>query len=134
MVNGDKPVFRFIGNILYACGTPWQGKEEMGSNIIRPVRAVCFLEQSPENHIRPLKEQEVIRHIFHQILIPKETADFERFWALLERMVTTVPFYLLECNREPAAARLAYETMRKGRCNGLPLREQFFRQADSDSG
>lgn len=112
VVNGDKPVFRFIGDVLYACGTPWKGKEGMGNNIMCPVKAVCFLEQSPKNCIRPLDTEEVIGHIFHQILIPKEKEDFDYFWPLLEKLITTMNFYLLQCNREPEAAQLAYHTMR----------------------
>ena len=76
VVNGDKPVFRFIGDTLYACGTPWQGKEGLGNNIMCPLKAVCFLEQSKTNHIRLLRPDEVTERIFHQILIPKEEEEF----------------------------------------------------------
>ena len=97
---------------LYACGTPWQGKEHMGENIMRPVQGICFLEQSPENRIRPLSASEVTWKIFRQLLIPEEEEELDRYWVLLEKMLDTVPFYLLECNRELEAARLSYETMR----------------------
>ena len=111
IVNGDKPVFRFIDGALYACGTPWQGKACLGSNIMRPVRAVCFLEQSPANHIRRLQPPEISERIFHQILIPKDLENFDRFWQLLEKLITSVDFYLLQCNRDLEAAQLAYQTM-----------------------
>ena len=113
VINGDKPVYRFLDQRLYACGTPWQGKEQMGNNLICPVQAICFLEQSPNNEIRPLQPAEINSRIFRQILIPKEEQDFDRFWPLLERLVTSVNFYLLKCNREPEAAQLAYQTMRR---------------------
>ena len=112
VLNGDKPLYRFIDGVLYACGTPWQGKEHMGENIMRPVQGICFLEQSPENRIRPLSASEVTRRIFWQLLIPEEEEELDRYWVLLEKMLDTVPFYLLECNRELEAARLSYETMR----------------------
>lgn len=115
IVNGDKPIYRFVDDTLYACGTPWQGKEGMGSNVMRPVRAVCFLEQSPVNHIASLQVEEVNHRIFRQVLIPKEQENFDCFWQLLEKLVTTVPFYLLQCNRDLDAARLAYDTMRSGK-------------------
>ena len=113
VINGDKPVFRFMDGILYACGTPWQGKERMGHNEMCPVRAVCFLERGEENRIRRLDQAEVNGRIFHQLLIPKDEQEFNCFWTLLERMTAKTPFYLLQCNREPEAARLAYETMRR---------------------
>ena len=84
----------------------------MGSNMMSPVKAVCFLEQNPENHIRLLNTEEVSRHIFSQVLLPKDIEIFDRFWLLLERMVTTNNFYELKCNRQPEAAELAYQTMR----------------------
>ena len=52
------------------------------------------------------------RRIFWQLLIPEEEEELDRYWVLLEKMLDTVPFYLLECNRELEAARLSYETMR----------------------
>lgn len=113
VLNGDKPLYRFIDGVLYACGTPWQGKEHMGENIMRPVQGICFLEQNPENHIRTLSASEVTRRIFRQLLLPQEEDELDRYWALLEKMLDTVPFYLLECNRDPEAARLSYETMRR---------------------
>lgn len=113
VVNGDKPIFRFIDGVLYACGTPWQGKENLGSNLMRPVQSICFLEQSPEDHIRSLNVSEVSRYIFSQLLIPKEEQEFDRFWILLERLMVTVKFYLLQCTPTLEAARLAFETMRR---------------------
>lgn len=113
VINGDKPVFRFMDGVLYACGTPWQGKERLGCNEVCPVQAVCFLEQSAENKIRRLNAEEVNGRIFHQILIPREEEDFVHFWPLLEKLVTTNVFYLLECNRKPEAARMAYYRMRR---------------------
>lgn len=112
VVNGDKPIFRYFENKLYACGTPWQGKEDLGSNILRPVQAVCFLEQNSENHIRKLKKEEISRHIFRQILIPKEEEAFNCFWNILEKFISSTDFYLLQCNREREAAMLAYQTMK----------------------
>lgn len=115
VINGDKPIFRFIDDVLYACGTPWRGKECLGNDSMCPVQGICFLEQSSGNRIKRLRLRaaEVSGRLFHQLLIPKEEEEFNCFWNLLERMVAQTPFYLLECNREPEAARLAYETMRR---------------------
>ena len=113
VINGDKPIFRFIGNRLYACGTPWCGKERLGSNMMRPVRAICFLEQSPENSIHPLTSAEVSHRIFNQLLMPESQEELDQLWSLLERLLADIAFYLLQCNREPEAAQLAYQTMRR---------------------
>ena len=113
VLNGDKPLLRFEGDTLYACGTPWQGKENLGCNEMRPVRGVCFLEQAAENRIRRLSASEAGRLIFRQVLIPPEEDAFDCFWSMLDKMLATVDFYLLQCNCEPAASRLSYLTMRR---------------------
>ncbi len=113
VVNGDKPIFRFIDGVLYACGTPWMGKERLGSNLTCPVDGICFLERGQVNEIRPLSLSEVNSRLFHQVLLPTELDVFDRFWALLERMLDAVPFYLLRCKPEPDAALTAYNMMRR---------------------
>lgn len=113
VINGDKPIFRFIGDRLYTCGTPWCGKERLGSNVMRPVRAICFLEQSLVNSIRLLTGVEVSHRIFHQLLMPESQEELDQLWPLLERLLADMSFYLLQCNRELEAAQLAYQTMRR---------------------
>lgn len=113
VINGDKPVFRFLDGVLQACGTPWRGKEELGVNRICPVAGICFLEQAPENRIRRLQAAEVTERIFHQLLLPRDPGDFDRFWALLDRTLADIPFYLLQCTPTPEAMQLSYETMRR---------------------
>ena len=60
VVNGDKPVFRFVGGALYACGTPWRGKGRAwaATSCGRCGRS-AFWRQSPTNSIRPLGGEEV---------------------------------------------------------------------------
>ena len=113
VVNGDKPILRFIDGILYACGTPWCGKEGLENNIMRPLKTLCFLEQSPNNSIRRLSLSEVIDRIFYQLLLPDDEDDFDYYMSLLDKMLAMVDCYLLQCNREPEAAELSYETMRR---------------------
>ena len=113
VVNGDKPIFRFLGDRLYVCGTPWMGKEQLGSNLMCPVAGICFLERGAVNEIEPLSPSEVSRRIFHQLLLPGDQERFDCFWRLLDRLLTAIPFYLLRCNREPDAALTAYQMMRR---------------------
>lgn len=115
IINGDKPVLRFMEGKLYACGTPWCGKEGLGNPIMAPVKGICFLEQSRDNHIRQLGAAEVVGRIFHQMLIPEEEEAINRFFDLVDQMIASVDCYLLQCNRERAAALLACERMSGGK-------------------
>lgn len=114
IINGDKPIYRFIDGQLYACGTPWRGKEGWGRNAIAPLKALCFLEQGPKNQIERLTPAEVMPRLFRQLLLPKEPERMERFLALVDRMLETTPCYLLRCDMTPAAA----ETARRGLMGG----------------
>lgn len=109
VINGDKPVYRFLDGRLYACGTPWCGKESLGSNRMAPVKAVFFLERSPENEVCPLDCGEVIGRIFHQLLMPKQEPAVSKFLELIDRTLSAVSFYLLKCNRNREAAKTAYQ-------------------------
>lgn len=112
VINGDKPILRFLDNTLYACGTPWQGKEGMGKNEMCPLKAVCFLERGRENRIRRMEPAEAVGRLFHQLLLPDEEAQFGPYMDLLDRMLTMTDFYLLECNMEPEAAMTACRGMK----------------------
>lgn len=114
IINGDKPIYRFIDGQFYACGTPWRGKEGWGRNAIAPLKALCFLEQGPKNQIERLTPAEVMPRLFHQLLLPKEPERMDRFLSLVDRMLETTPCYLLRCDMTPAAA----ETARRGLMGG----------------
>lgn len=116
IVNGDKPLIRLQGGKVYVCSTPWKGKEELGlgPGAMFPVGGICIIEQNPENHIRRISVSEASRHIFRQVHLSRNNEEtFTRFWRLLDQMMTSADFYLLQCNREPEASRLSYLTMRR---------------------
>ena len=100
VVNGDKPILRFVDNELYAYGTPWMGKENWGANTRVPLKYVCFLERAEEVSITRLETKQILPRLFRQILIPKDEKRIGRFMSLLERFMGNCAFYLLECNQD----------------------------------
>lgn len=110
-INGDKPLMRWMDGHLYACGTPWMGKEKYGCQGKAPVRAFCFLEQAKENQIRRADDREVVDRLFHQVLLPSEPSAAVSFMNMMDAMVRKIPFYILQCNISDEAVKLAYETM-----------------------
>ena len=116
IVNGDNPLIRVADGKVYVCSTPWKGKEGwgLGPGAMFPVGGICIVEQNPENHIRRISTEEAGRHILKEVHLTRNREDgFSCFWDLLDTVMKTVDFYLLQCNREPAAAQLSYETMRR---------------------
>ncbi len=113
IVNGDKPFFSFVGDTFTAHGSPWKGKEGYGEPISLPVAAICFLERGEINVIRPANSSEAVQRIFHQLLLPENAAELTDFMSMLDRILKTVPLYILQCNMDKEAALVAYRGMRK---------------------
>lgn len=113
ILNGDKPILRFLDGTLYAFGTPWCGKEHQSRNTRAPLDALAFLERAERNQISRITDEEAVRRLYHQILMPGEDAKNLYFLDLLDRMLQTVPVYLLKCNMHPEAAHVALAGMYK---------------------
>lgn len=107
IINGDKPIYRLIDGQIYACGTPWQGKEFWGENTKAPLKALCFLERGEENSLEPLAPNAALPRLFHQLLLPREQQTMDRFLSLIDRMLDTTPCWLLRCNKTLTAAETA---------------------------
>lgn len=116
VINGDKPIIRKIDGRFYACGTPWRGKEGMGSSLCCPLQAICFVERGEKNRIRRLTQHEVIGRIFKQLLMPQEESEIDPYMDLIDKMLQSVEYYLLQCTPENEAAKVAYEGMVEGKC------------------
>ena len=98
IVNGDKPILRFKGDSLYAYGTPWNGKEGMGSNVFTPLNALCFLEKCEDVSLSVLGHEEIMHRVIHQLLLPKEKSQMLQFLSLVDRMIQITPGFLFQCN------------------------------------
>lgn len=112
VINGDKPVLRFINNELIAFGTPWRGKEGLGSNCSAPLKAICFLERSDEVALNRLEGKDIIVRLFHQVLVPRKIENFDRLSALINKMLKTTPCFLLKCNRDKEDPKEIWEEMK----------------------
>lgn len=100
VINGDKPILRFIDDKLLAFGTPWMGKEGLGCNSFVPLEYVCFIERSERVSLTRLHYDDIVPLLFQQVLFPKDKSQIERFMNLMEKFVYQVSFYLLKCNLE----------------------------------
>ena len=102
---------RFVGDRLYAYGTPWCGKEGYNSNASVPIKGICFVERAKENSIKKISASEALTRIFHQILTPDTAEGIDAFFPLIDRMLCEIPCYILGCNISEEAAEVAYNGM-----------------------
>lgn len=115
MVNDDKPLIRIDANgTAVAYGTPWDGKHHLSSNISVPLRAVCVLERSAENHIREITPSEALPMLLQQVYRPMNAAAMSRTLTLIHRLTGCAKLYRLGCNMNIEAAQVAYEAMKGG--------------------
>ena len=112
IINGDKPIMRFVGDELMVYGTPWCGKEGYNINTSSPLSALCFINRGAENKIKKADEEDAVTRLFHQILLPEDEETMTCLFDLLDRMVCKIPIYELYCNISQEAAEVAYNGMK----------------------
>lgn len=111
-LNDDKPALREKNQKIYAYGTPWSGKTDKNSNISVPLKAVVFIKRSEQNKIYKLSTAEAVCYLndqtfptVHDQLLKVKNLDF------IEKIIKTVPIYMLECNVSENAVLLARNTI-----------------------
>ena len=112
MVNDDKPLLQVRSDGVWACGTPWDGKHRLSTNIAVPLKGICLLSRGEQNQIQPISAGQALPMLLQQSYRPNDPAGMRQLLVLLDRLSSAVPFYQLYCNLDPDAARVAYEGMR----------------------
>lgn len=112
MVNDDKPLVRMTEKGASVYGTPWDGKHRLSTNLSVPLKAVCILERSEENHIEEITVKQAYNMLVQQVHKPKEPEKLIKTLQLIDRLTETVRLYRLGCNMDISAAATAYNAMK----------------------
>ena len=111
-INDDKPAIRFNEESPVVYGTPWSGKTDTNSNNSAPLKAIVFLEQASENQIQPLSVDDALMHIYRETVRPfYDEALGMKVLDTAERLIQSVPVFLLECTISSEAVELVKNTM-----------------------
>ena len=108
LMNDDNPVVRIWpdGRVI-AYGTPWSGKTPCYRNIEAPVGAFVRITRAPYNKIKPLNLLQSYALLYSSSSgFKADRAMADGLHASLEKAVTTVPCYELECLPDEEAARV----------------------------
>lgn len=113
VLNGDKPLLRFTDEGITVNGCPWQGKECLGVNETKPLKAVCMIHRDSTNHIERVSVDEDIEEILKQTnhTIAATRAEEEA----LIRGLSAVAVYRLGCNMDDEAAIVSHAAMVEGK-------------------
>lgn len=112
MVNDDKPLIKVSENGIMVCGTPWDGKHRLSTNISVPLKAVCVLERSEGNHIEKVKADSVYNMLVQQVYRPQSPQKLLKTLQLIDVLSENVGLYRLGCNMDISAAETAYKAMK----------------------
>lgn len=112
IINGDKPVVRCKDGTFYVYGTPWCGKEGWNVNTCAALKALCFLERGEDNCISEMEDSLVMSRLCHQILMPKSRNNVIRYLAMMDKLIRNTGCYIMQCNMDEEAARVACEGMK----------------------
>lgn len=113
VLNGDKPIIRFIDGIPYACGTPWRGKEGYGISEMLPIGGIVFFGRGKENRAYPIEKEQAFFALSAQIYRSREKDNILKTLALTDRLVSAVRLIAAECNMEMEAADVVYNAITK---------------------
>ena len=111
IINGDKPIIRFFNNIPYVCGTPWSGKENLGTNTIVPLKSIAFISRSISNRIYPIDNKNAFSKLIKQTFMPDTPELIDNTVTMLGSLISHTTLWHLECNIHKDAAVLAYNAM-----------------------
>ena len=111
VLNGDKPIIRFIGGIPYACGTPWRGKENYGINEMLPLAGIVFFARGLVNRAYPIDQERAFFGLASQIYRSRDKDNVLATVALTDRLLSAVKLIGAECNMEKDAADVVHDAL-----------------------
>ena len=57
-------------------------------------------------------EEKAIDSIFQQLLLPERADQMEQLLSMVDRLVETIPSYILRCNMEKESVKVAYNAVK----------------------
>lgn len=116
LVNGDKPIVgRLADGTWRAYGSPYAGSSRCYRNESDRVRAVIFLQQSPENSLRRLALNETFRRLYENTIVNSWNPEFvSEICDLLNGFSVEIPAYEFCCTPDLRAVRFLEQALERG--------------------
>lgn len=111
IINGDKPIIRFLNGKPFLFSSPWAGKEGWQKNTSAPLGGICLLNQAPRSTISALDPFQHLPRLFCQIYVAKDPDAAEKTIHLVERLCKDLRLFSLDCNISKQAVRLSFEAL-----------------------
>ena len=108
-LNGDKQKKKKKNDRIYACGSPWCGKERFSSNKTIPLKAIFFLERSNSTDIQRIAFKDAFFSLMKQTHLPDDSYKLIKTIQILKSFDGVVDLYRFLSTQEPSAVIKAYE-------------------------
>lgn len=115
MVNDDKPIIIYRDGKFFVCGTPWNGKHHLDTNVEVEIKAICNIYQAKENVIRRASAGEMLLVIMNQTIRPSDPTQMDNLLSLIDKLLKQTALYKLGCNISREASELSFTTMSEGK-------------------
>lgn len=114
-LNGDKPYLIFRDEQIFACGSPWCGKERFSSNKIIPLHAIFFLERASKTQLVELSFWEAFPLLINQTYHSYDSKKIMETIRILNKMDGKVKLFRFLSTKEPESVIEAYNIARSGK-------------------
>jgi hypothetical protein len=111
LVNGDKPIVRFIDGTPYAYGTPWAGKEGFNENTRAVLTDLCFIERGDHDEVKTLSGIAVAVNLLNQIYRPTDNQMLDKTYELVNQLAKSCNLRKIYCTKNISAAETAYKAI-----------------------
>ncbi len=111
LISGDRPVIKSgVDGTVFACGAPWDGKEQIFVNDTVPLEAVCDIRRGDFVRIRKLSANQARRVLMQQCFIPMwDTALAAEVMASVSVLSRKIALYRTVCGPDEESARIMKE-------------------------
>ena len=112
MLSGDRPIIKLASDDVFACGAPWDGKEQVYVNDSAPLRAICDIRRGAFTRIRKLSSNQARHVLMQQCFIPMwDTAAATQIMVLIIKLSREIPVYRMICGPDEESAHSAKEIL-----------------------
>ncbi|MBE7056564.1 MAG: hypothetical protein E7388_03890 [Ruminococcaceae bacterium] len=115
VINGDKPIIRYVDEVPFAYGTPWAGKENLSVNEKVRLTDICILQRSEKNFIRKVDKSEIVDFFMAQVLLPGKSETLIKALELYDRVLEDCNIWCIGCNMDDEAAVVAHDGILGGK-------------------
>lgn len=87
----------------------------MQRNCIVPLQAICLIQRGKTNRIERVEPKDYMHLVMQQVYLPRNPKALVQTLDLLDRVLQSVPLYLLHCDISEEAVRTSFPAL-----TGLP--------------